>query len=148
MLTATSSSYAGPTPSTFAPTVRTGGATPGVDPRERSGWRSALPDLDHRVCRRGDEQGMTAHQVRIKPDTYIDSVLLMSATRKMREAPGVEWASALMGTESNVESLASEGFESEKLSGVRANDLVLAARAGSKDEAAEAMDAGEAALTE
>lgn len=91
---------------------------------------------------------MTGHQVRIKPDTYVDSVLLMSATRRMRETPGVEWASAVMGTESNVESLTSEGFDRSQLSRVKANDLVLAARAGADDQAEDAMDAGESALNE
>ena len=65
---------------------------------------------------------MTEAATRVHADTYVDSVLLMAATRAMSGAPGVEWAAAAMGTPANVEDLAAAGFD---VPGVRANDLVL-----------------------
>ena len=70
---------------------------------------------------------MTETATRVHADTYVDSVLLMAATRAMSGAPGVEWAAAVMGTPANVEDLAAAGFD---VPAVRANDLVLAVRAG------------------
>ena len=57
---------------------------------------------------------MTARLTRIRPDTYVDSVSLMSATRAMQEAAGVEWAAALMGTSANLEAIESEGFDRDQ----------------------------------
>ena len=58
-------------------------------------------------------------------DCYVDSVRLLEATRTMREAPGVDWAWALMATPANLEVLFDEGV-TEGLDGAAANDLVLA----------------------
>lgn len=91
---------------------------------------------------------MTARLVRVRPEHYVDSVLLMTATRTMLGRPGVEWATAVMGTPANVETLAGEGFEGGDLHGAGANDLVFAVRAGSEVEAEVALDAGGAALSE
>lgn len=89
---------------------------------------------------------MSAGLVRVRPNTYVDSVLLMSATRAMRASPGVEWAAAVMGTPANLEDLLALGVEESR--GASANDLVLAARAASQEEVEAALDAGERALTE
>ena len=67
---------------------------------------------------------MTA-QAKVITDCYVDSVRLLEATRAMREAPGVDWAWALMATPANLEVLFGEGV-TEGLDGAAANDLVLA----------------------
>ncbi len=64
-------------------------------------------------------------------DSYVDSVRLLEATRAMREASGIDWAWAVMGTPANLEILAEEGLAAETtpgLEGASANDLVLAVR--------------------
>lgn len=91
---------------------------------------------------------MSALRVRTRRDTYVDSVQLMEATRTMLAQPGVGWAAAVMGTPANVATLADEGFGTNQLAGVGANDLALAVRAGTEQEAAAALDAGIGALTE
>lgn len=90
---------------------------------------------------------MTARLVRVRPDTYADSVLLMKAARAMQGQEGVDWASAAMGTSANLGVVAAEGFDDTALSDVAPNDLVLALRADSEEAAASALDAGEAALS-
>jgi FdrA protein len=86
---------------------------------------------------------VTETATRVHADTYVDSVLLMAATRAMSGAPGVEWAAAVMGTPANVEDLAAAGFD---VPAIRANDLVLAVRAGTVSEAAAGIDAGDGTL--
>ena len=86
---------------------------------------------------------MTETAARLYPDTYVDSVLLMAATRTMSGADGVEWAAAVMATPANVDDLAARGFD---LPPARANDLVLAVMAGAKEQAEAAVEAGHAAL--
>ena len=89
---------------------------------------------------------MTARLVRVHPDTYVDSVQLMAATRAMEARPGVDWAAALMGTPANIETLAGEGFDEVALADASANDLVLAARAGGAQDAEWAIEGGESVL--
>jgi FdrA protein len=84
--------------------------------------------------------------VRVRPGSYVDSVLLMSATRAMETAEGVERAAALMCTPSNREALAREGFDPGEAGDAGANDLVLAVRADSEEHAAAAMRAAQEAL--
>ena len=91
---------------------------------------------------------MSARLVRVRPEHYVDSVLLMAATRIMLGSAGVEWATAVMGTPANVETLVGEGFEGGDLRGAGANDLVFAVRAGSEAEGETALEAGGAALSE
>jgi FdrA protein len=79
------------------------------------------------------------------PDTYVDSVLLMAATRRMGATEGTEWAAAVMGTPANLADLRSGGFQ---LPPTRANDLVLAVRAATREQAAAALEAGQATLTD
>jgi FdrA protein len=89
---------------------------------------------------------VSALRVRTRGDTYVDSVQLMAATRTMLERPGVGWAAAVMGTPANLAKLADEGFQTDQLRGVGANDLALAVRAGTEQEALAALDAGMSAL--
>ena len=69
---------------------------------------------------------MTA-TAKVVADCYVDSVRLLEATRAMREAPGVDWAWALMATPANLEVLFDEGV-TEGLDSAAANDLVLAVK--------------------
>ena len=43
-------------------------------------------------------------------DTYVDSVLLLAATRAMQDTEGITWATALMATPANLEVLVEEGM--------------------------------------
>ncbi|MGQ0668439.1 MAG: protein FdrA [Actinomycetota bacterium] len=90
---------------------------------------------------------MSFRLVRLRPETYEDSVQLMKATRAMQGQPGVDWAAALMGTPANVEVLAGEAFDDPALATAGANDLVLAVRAASREVADKAMSAGDGALS-
>ncbi|HLH70853.1 MAG TPA: protein FdrA [Candidatus Dormibacteraeota bacterium] len=89
---------------------------------------------------------MSASQLRLRPNTYVDSTRLLAASRVMQGSAGVEWAAALMATPGNLERLAEEGFGGPGLAEARANDLVLAVRAASTVEAERALLAGEEAL--
>jgi FdrA protein len=84
--------------------------------------------------------------VRRYAERYVDSVLLLAATRAMREAPGITWATAVMATPANLEALGTEGFVDQELDDSTAADLVLAIRGGSGDEAETALKLGDDAL--
>ena len=77
-------------------------------------------------------------------DCYVDSVRLLEATRAMQEAPGVDWAWALMATPANLGVLAAED-STGGLGDVSANDLVLAVR-GSDERMAAALEEGRRVL--
>ena len=80
--------------------------------------------------------------VRRFADRYVDSVLLLGATRAMGEVEGVGWATAVMATPANIEALGADGVTDEALQIAAANDLVLVVRADDDDVAAAALDAG------
>lgn len=90
---------------------------------------------------------MSEKLARLHPDTYVDSVRLMTAVRAMETSPGVERAFALMATPANIAVLGGAGFDDPSISAAGANDLVIVVAAGSAEEAETAMAAGEAALT-
>jgi FdrA protein len=85
-------------------------------------------------------------RLRVFAGAYRDSLLLLSATRSMRAADDVEWATALMATEANVADLGSAGFGVSELGSADANDLVLAVRAAGAGPADAALDQGQAVL--
>ncbi len=89
---------------------------------------------------------MMAARTEVVADCYVDSVRLLEATRAMREAPGVDWAGALMATPANLEVLAAEGATGG-LDGATANDLVLAVR-GAEGQLATGLEAGRQVLFE
>jgi FdrA protein len=64
--------------------------------------------------------------VRRHRDTYVDSVLLLAATRAMQDVEGVSWATALMATPANVDAVREQGVTDPLLDEVSANDLLLA----------------------
>ncbi len=85
--------------------------------------------------------------VRVQPDRYVDSVELLAITRTMRQATGVEFATAVMGTPANVAALQEQGFAEPDLATASPNDLVLAVRAEVGPLAHGALDLGERALS-
>ena len=87
-----------------------------------------------------------AARTEVVADCYVDSVRLLEATRAMQEAPGVDWAGALMATPANLEVLAAEGV-TEGLDSATANDLVLAVR-GTDGQLASGLEAGRRVLFE
>ncbi|HJW36777.1 MAG TPA: protein FdrA, partial [Actinomycetes bacterium] len=89
---------------------------------------------------------MTTGRTRLHKDTYLDSVRLLAGSKAMLEVPGVEEATALMGTPANLVQLASDGFDAEALAGAAANDLLLAVRADSPEAAEAALARAEQAL--
>jgi FdrA protein len=84
--------------------------------------------------------------VRLRRDSYVDSVELLTATRAMQVVEGVTYAAAVMGTPANCDSLAEQGFATEELSRAGANDLVLAVTATSEEEAEGALEAARRSL--
>ena len=92
---------------------------------------------------------MSSSDLRVHRDTYLDSLVLMSATVRMEDVEGVEWAAAVMASPSALEDLRAAGFGGNELDGLGANDLVLAVR-GRDGEVVEAgLSAGwEAAFSE
>jgi FdrA protein len=86
---------------------------------------------------------MTA-DLRIFHDTYVDSVVQLSASRAMNEFAGVEWAAAAMATPANLQTLRSEGFAVTGLGA--ANDLFLAVRGANDDSVQGALAAGADAM--
>jgi FdrA protein len=89
---------------------------------------------------------LTVERAAVYPDTYLDSVLLLAATRAMGAVDGVRWATSVMATPANVEALAAEGIAGGPLDGATANDLVLAVIAETADTLDTAIMAGERAL--
>ncbi len=84
--------------------------------------------------------------VTIHRDRYLDSVVLLAATRSMTEADGVSWSTAVMGTPANVEVLVAKGFARAELVGVTSADVVLAVEADSDPSAQTALAAGNDAM--
>ena len=84
-------------------------------------------------------------KVERRPGAYHDSIVLMAASRRMLDVPGVEAAMAAMAGELNLEVLRKAGLWDDSLDGVRPDELILAAR-GSDPEAG--IRAAEAALAE
>jgi len=89
---------------------------------------------------------VSAARLVVWPGVYRDSLLLLSATRAMRDGDGVDWASAVMATPRSVQDLADAGFAVADLAGADANDLVLAVRAPDAAAADAALELGRAVL--
>jgi FdrA protein len=84
--------------------------------------------------------------LRVYAGAYRDSLLLLSASRSMRDGEGVEWATAAMAAPATVDDLTVGGFPISDLDGADANDLVLAVRAADAEMAGAALDRGRAVL--
>jgi succinyl-CoA synthetase alpha subunit len=73
-------------------------------------------------------------------NAYHDSVFLMALAGKARSLPGVEDVSCVMGTPENRTILDDAGLLEAQGRGAGPNDLVVAVRAGTDDNAAAALD--------
>jgi FdrA protein len=91
-------------------------------------------------------KAMTASCHTVLRDSFVDSVLLLAATRAMLDGDGVDWATAVMATPANRAVLAAEGFGGADLEAASANDLVMAVRAGSAEAGAAGLARGRARL--
>jgi FdrA protein len=89
---------------------------------------------------------VSAPALRVFTGAYRDSLLLLSATRAMRDGAGVEWATAVLAVPANIGDLAAAGFHGHGLDRAGANDLVLAVRAADEAAAAAALERGRAVL--
>ncbi len=89
---------------------------------------------------------MSTARLMVLAGVYRDSLLLLSATRAMRDGDGVEWATAVMATPASVQDLAASGFALGDLASADANDLVLAVRAPDAAAADAAVERGRAVL--
>ena len=83
------------------------------------------------------KQSFTA--VDIRPGAYYDSIILMQLQRALALLPGVEEAGAVMGTDANKELLAQSNLMTPPTERARAEDLVIAVRADTKDNAQAAI---------
>ncbi len=85
-------------------------------------------------------------RAKVFPDTYLDSVLLLAATRAMGATEGVMWATSVMATPANLEDLSAQGVTADALDHAGANDLVLAVIAETGEALEGALAAGQEAL--
>jgi succinyl-CoA synthetase alpha subunit len=83
----------------------------------------------------------------IKPNTYYDSVALMTATRAIGELPGVEDASITMATALNLELLRDSGLLTPEMEELGPNDLIIAVNAVDEVAGDVALAAAEDQLT-
>lgn len=86
-------------------------------------------------------------KVRVKPNSYYDSVTLMTVASAVSHLPGVTLASLVMGTELNRELLRDNDLQAPEASGAGPNDLIIAVRADGDGAAEAALDAAERSLT-
>jgi FdrA protein len=75
----------------------------------------------------------------VKPNAYHDSVSLMTVSSAISHLPGVEAASLLMGTALNLELLRESDLATPETAGAEPNDLIIAVRAESENQAEAAL---------
>ena len=84
-------------------------------------------------------------KVVVRPRTYHDSIVLMLASRRMADQPGIDSAMTAMGTPLNLDLLREGGLWAPELESAGPDDLILAARG---DDPEAALQAGIEALAE
>lgn len=72
-------------------------------------------------------------QVLVKPNTYIDSVSLMSLTTKANQIEGVDQAIIAMATEMNKEVIRNVGLLTQEVEDAKSSDLVIIVKAASDE---------------
>jgi FdrA protein len=82
----------------------------------------------------------------IKPNSYFDSVTLMTVAGAVGQLPGVELASLVMGTELNLGLLRDNGLRTPETEHAGPNDLIIAVRAASEEAATAALAEAESRL--
>jgi FdrA protein len=80
-------------------------------------------------------------RVERRPGAYHDSIVLMLASRRMLDAPGVEAAMAAMASDLNVRMLREAGLWDASLDGAEQDELILAARGPDPEAGIRAADA-------
>ncbi len=85
-------------------------------------------------------------RIKVKSGSYYDSVTLMSISREVSQLEGIEEATLVMATDSNLEILRDSGFESEKIEDSGPNDLIVAIK-GQENQLPEAFTRVEDHLT-
>jgi succinyl-CoA synthetase alpha subunit len=83
-------------------------------------------------------------RVKVRKDSYFDSVFLMQLSKGLKDLKGVSDAVVTMGTPMNLELLAAMGYPGSELTGISPNDLVTAVDCPD----AEAVEAAFAAASE
>jgi len=87
------------------------------------------------------------NRVRVIPDVYFDSVVLMGVAARARTVEGVREAAAVMGTAANKAQLIAADFPPESLEGAGTGDVLLAVSAETAELAESVVaDAAEALL--
>lgn len=79
-------------------------------------------------------------QVLVKPNTYIDSVSLMSLSTKANQIEIVEQAIIAMGTEMNKEVIRNVGLMTPEVESAKTSDLVIIVKAASEELCEGAFD--------
>jgi len=83
----------------------------------------------------------------VKPNSYYDSVKLMTVTREITQLPGVDAASIAMATPLNIDLLKDDGLATPDVQSAGPNDLVIAVRAQSGQKAQAAVEEAMALLS-
>jgi len=63
--------------------------------------------------------------IKIKKNSYFDSVFLMQVAKGISNEPGIDQAIALMGTENNKTLLIKMGVKEKEIDSVSSNDVVI-----------------------
>ena len=74
----------------------------------------------------------------VRPGAYHDSVVLMQLQRALAALPGVEDAGVVMGTDANRDLLAQSRLLDDDAQRTAAEDLIIAVRAATPEQAADA----------
>ena len=82
---------------------------------------------------------MTALRYEARPGAYFDSIVLLQLQRALADLPGVLDSGAVMATEVNLSLLASQGLLGDEAPVAGAEDLLVAIRADSAEEAEAAI---------
>ncbi len=85
-------------------------------------------------------------RVRVKRNSYFDSVTLMTVASALGALPGVDLASLVMGTELNRELLRDSGLVAPEMAGAGPNDVIVAVRADGDQAAEAALEQAESLL--
>ena len=75
----------------------------------------------------------------IRPNRYVDSVLLMHLNKRLTQERGVTDALVMMGTDANRDAAMTSGYPREEVSRAGPDDLLVCVRADSKEDAAAAL---------
>src|SRR5216684_4784255 len=104
--------------------------------------------MDGRCKRAGDRGGRVARATKIIPNLYRDSVSLMQLSAALARLDGIEQASAVIASPSNLALLREAGLLGEAAIAAGPNDLLIALLGRDEPALTVAMAAAAAALAE